>query len=455
MGFICTLVLSRLLKRDDFGLMAMALSVMGLVETFVDLGFLSAIIQAKDIQRTQLSSCFWLLMAMSVFVSLAGLTAAPLIALAFAEERMSSLMYWLAPLFLLAPLTITSKGVLSRELRLDVVARIDLFSGFLKMMLSIILAFLGFGVFSLVYGYVIERILLAFCYSFAACWFPRIEYAKESVKPFLRFGIKATSSSLLWYLYTRADIFVIGRVLGAEILGIYTIAAQFPQTVARLVPSTWQRIAYPLFARHQHSTDLKQIVVRASSLLILVCLPLFAGMVAIAPDLIEALFGARWQGAVFPLRMLAIVAAIETITGTLPVVLNAIGRPGVNTLVNLMAVAIFPASYYFSANCWGIEGVLIASIVAYLYRFFSYFYLVFHFLKLDSLLYAKEHFGAFVSAAAMIACVVVANWFAADWNIHLRMASCIIVGAISYISVSFITSRKLINYLISYVRTTS
>lgn len=453
LGFVTTLVLARLLDRDDFGLMAMALSFIGLVETIVDLGFLSAIIQAREIQRKQLSSCFWVLSALSLAVALVALVGAPWVSRAFAEAGVTGLVRWLTPLFLLAPLNIICKGILSRELRLDTLARIELYACIPKMALAVLLAAAGFGVYSLVLSYVLERVLQTLWCVIAARWYPRFEFDRNSVGHFLGFGSRVTASSLLWYIYTRADVFIIGRVLGADILGVYTIAAQFPQTIARLVPTTWQRVAYPIFALYQQSPELKQLVIQASSLLFLVCLPLFAGLAAIAPDIIFVMFGPRWFDAVFPLQMLSAVAAIETLTGTLPVVLNAIGRPGVNTLINVMAVVVFPAGYYLGAQYGGLEGVLWASIAVYLYRFLAFLILTCRFLELSLWSYARDHLGSFAAAFVMFFGVVFLHRSGGEWNIYLRLVSCIGFGVISYLALLFITSRQQIGQFMAYIRT--
>lgn len=452
-GFLTTLVLVRILSREDFGIMAMAITFVGFVDIFIDLGFLSAIIQAKDIRLAQLSSCFWILLGLSLMLTLSVLFGASLISQAFATDRLASLIYWLAPLFLLAPFNIITKGILSRDLRLDLLSKIELYAGILKMGLSISLAFLGFGVLSLLLGFILERFLMTILLVFTAKWFPRFELDKANVRQLLAFGSKTTLSSLLWYIYTKADIFIIGRVLGAEILGVYTIASQFPQTIARLVPSTWHRILYPLFSRYQESPDLKQIVIRSSSILIVISLPLFVGLAALAPDIIHLLFGARWNDAVLPLQILSIIAAIETATWILTAAINAIGRPGMNAIINLVAVLIFPAILYIGALTWGIEGVLWASVIVYLYRFLSFLLLAKRFVHLSLSRYCKDHLGSILASSLMFIGVVVLYRGIEDWHIFLRLTTCIISGAIIYLFTLFVVSRRQISQFISYVRT--
>jgi len=378
-----------------------------------------------------------------------------MISVAFAEPGVTALLYWLAPLFLLAPINIVCKGILSRNLRLDVLAKIELFACIPKMGLSIILAIAGFGVFSLVMGYIFERILLTLWCIFETRWYPRFVYDWKSASGLFTFGFKTSLSGLLWYLYSKADVFVIGRVLGAEVLGVYSIASQFPQTIARLVPSTWHRIAFPLFARYQHSPELKQVVTRSSSLLLLVSLPLFVGLAAVSSDVIAILFGGRWQGAVFPMQMLSIVAALETVTWTLSSALNAIGRPGINTLINMVAAVVLPAMLYFSAVSWGIEGVLWASVIVYLYRFLAMLVFTCRVLELKLWFFVKDHLGSLAASLCMFISVVLLYQWGVSWNIYVRVTMGIVFGATIYLTVLFFTNRQHISQLLSYIKPTT
>ncbi len=452
LGLVTTLILARLLAREDFGLMAMAIAFVGLIDTFIDIGFLSAIIQAKDIRRTQLSSCFWVLMAFSGILTLLTLLSASLIADAFGARRIESFIPWLAPLFLLSPFQIVGKGILSRELRIDALAKIELIASLSKMAVSIFLAMLGFGVLSLVISFIFERMLLTAGCVLRTRWTPRFEFEGSTLRHLFSFGSQVTVSSMLWYIYTKADVFVIGRILGTELLGAYTIAAQFPQTIARFVPSTWHRILYPLFARYQDSQELGRIVTHASSFLSLVSLPLFLGMAAVAPDIIDMLFGPGWQAAVFPLQMLSIAAAIETVTWVLTASLNAVGRPGVNTLINLVAVTFFPAAYYIGALQWGMAGVLWAYLAAFSYRFLAFLWSAKRSFRLSLSLYVKNHRGSLVASCAMMIVVIVLQSEVQQWNIIPRIATCISFGAVTYVSVLLLLSRDQIAQFLSYVR---
>jgi O-antigen/teichoic acid export membrane protein len=441
-GFISTLVLARLLNRSEFGLMAMALSFMGLIDTFIDFGFLSAIIQAKEITQRHLSSCFWILTLFSLILSICAFSLASYIGYFYDEPRIVDIIKYLVPILLFSPFNIVCKGVLSRDIRLDTVAKIELYSGVAKIIFTISLAYLGLGVFSLVIGYILEKVLHTILCGINSKWYPNIEYNNICVRSFFNFGVKSTLSSLLWFVMTKTDVFVIGRILGAEVLGVYTIASQFPQTIARLVPIVWMRIAYPLFSKFQQKPELNNIVTRSSYLLNVICFPLFLGIASIAPDLINMFFGQHWREAILPLQILSLVAAIEAAVGVLPSALNAIGRPGSNTIINFVVVIVYPFILYFAGERWQISGILWGMVIIQLLRYVIFVLVSCYLIKIDFYKYIIDQLFCLLCAVFMFIIVKFLSYKLLNLNIYFKSLICIFIGAVLYSSFMLIFNRK-------------
>jgi len=134
--FATTLVLVRFLQKEDFGLFAMALFYIWIIDNVTDFGFLSAIIQCKDINPCKVSSCFWLIAVSCLLIILISQVAAPVAAWLFSEARIGPIVRVLSFAFLLFPFTVVCTGLLSRQLRLDVVATSELGVKSLRRVLS-------------------------------------------------------------------------------------------------------------------------------------------------------------------------------------------------------------------------------------------------------------------------------------------------------------------------------
>jgi teichuronic acid exporter len=449
---ITTFVLVRLLMKEDFGLMAMALTYSGFIDNFIDFGFLSAIIQAKEVTSRQLNSCFWFLMTGVLFVGGASFWGAALIAQMFAEPRIKSMIEVLALLLLLIPVQIICRGLLSKALRLDTIAKLELSASITRASTSVVFAYTGAGVWSLLYGYMAEKVMLAAVFPIAAKWRPRFEYELSGVRQLLSFGMNVSAGTILWYIFNQSDVFIIGRLLGAETLGVYSVALQIATGIYQFLCTTWSRIVYPLFSKYQQSKQLATLFVKTSSFFALVTFPLCLGLAAMAPDIVRVLLGERWVMATFPLQMLSIMTAFRTVSSLVPSLLNSIGRPGENIKVNLFSCVIFTGTFYVAARWIGLDGVLWSWVILYPLRYLVLLAIAFKFIQLPAATYAKAHLGTIAATALMFFVVVMVRGIGIGWHIYIRMALCVILGAVTYLGLQAFLSRKLIAEFLSFIK---
>ncbi|MBI5617984.1 MAG: lipopolysaccharide biosynthesis protein [Gammaproteobacteria bacterium] len=431
--FASTLVLARLLVKADFGLFALALVYMALCDNLVDFGFQSSIIQRRDLAVPALATLYWMLNA--VAIALCGLTmfAAPVVASFMREPHLSGLLPVLAAVLLFAPTTIVSAGVLSRDMRVDVLARIELVAALIRVTVTIGLAYLEFGVMSFALGYVAERGLIASSALIASRWQPIARFEPRSVLPLFSFGAQITIARLLWLGTTRIDVLVIGRILGTDTLGAYTIASQIAMAFFQFIASSYYRVVYPAFSRLQASSHRNAFVEKSSVYLALVALPVFGGIAAVAGPFVEVFLGAKWSASVAPLQVLALVAALQTMGGLLPQAANAIGRTDVGVRVNLVTLLVMASTFYLAAKFGGLEALLVTWCVVAPVRFLLLCNLACKALGISISHYAKLHLGPAVSCALMVAVVCATEMLLASLSAASKLAVEIAVAALSYL----------------------
>ncbi len=449
--FITIIILANLLEKEDFGLMSLALVYMGMIDTFIDFGFMSAIIQARSISNSQLSSCFWILMAVSLLVFSATSLGAEQIAQVLGNERLSQFLKIMAFSLLLIPPQILGKGIISRDLRLDIIAKLEFGASMVRSGTSIFFAYMGSGVWSLVYGFLVEKVVLSGSLLVAAKWRPRLEYHGNGIAPLVFFGMNVTMANILWYVYSKADIFIIGRILGVEILGVYTIALQFAHVFAQFLSGTLNRVIYPLYAKYQQSPQLKEIFIKSSTYMAFLIAPLVIGLASIAQDVVSLFLSDRWQDAVFPIQILSLVSILQIINYLFSAALNATGRPSINTKINFISTFIFCLAFYLGALLWGLKGILMVWVIFYPLRYLVYLVITSRLLKFSVLVYLKRHMGTFLSASIMFIIVILIQYIGISWNIFIRMIICIATGAVTYFSMQAFLSRILMRELIGLV----
>lgn len=450
-----TLILARLLQKEDFGLMAMALTYTGLVDNFVDFGFLSAIIQAKEISSKLLNSCFWFLMVSVLVVCGASVLGASHIAHLFAEPRLKTMIAVMAMSLVFIPSQIICRGIFSRDMRIDTMALIELVAGVMRALITVVFAYRGAGVWSLVYGYFAEKVMLSVAFPIMAKWRPRLEYDSDGVRGILLFGANVSVSSLLWYLFNKSDVFIVGRLLGAGTLGIYSIALQVATSIYQFIYVAWNRIAYPLFSRYQQSDQLIPVFYKTSALLSFFAFPACIGLAAIAPDVVTVLFGEQWAAATVPIQFISVVTAIRSISSLLPSLLNSIGHPNENVKVNFYSFILFSGMFYLSATWHGLNGVLWAWVILYPIRHMVLLSIACKLTQLSFLEYVRWHLGSTVSTVIMFFTVVFVSSMGADWNIYVRLSVCIACGAAVYTVLQAFISKKLMDVLLGLIQNKS
>ena len=440
--FATTLFLVRLLDKDDFGLFAMAVLYTWVIDNITDFGFQSAIVQRKDLDEDSLSSCFWLLSGVALAIVVLIQFIAPWIAGIFSEERLVNIVRQISWIFLIIPLTVVSSGVLSRRLRLDVIAKVELGASLLRCATSVTLALAGMGVLSLVYGYLVERFLLGLALTYAARWKLRPRFVYQSVKPLLSFGLKIMAGRLLWLAYNKMDTFIVGRFLGAETLGVYSVASQIAMAFSEFISAAYYRVIFPLLSRSQDSIRFNEILSTSSVYLSILALPVMVGIAAVAPDIVLVFLGEKWQEAIPILQVLSIVAAILTLSGLLPQAMNAIGRADISIWINLVSLIVFGIGFYIGVRWQGLNGVLITWLILVPLRYVANVWSTCLLLRLSVIDFLRAHLGSFIATLMMLFLVMILAGAISHWPPAPRLFLSMAIGALAYTALSFLVMRQ-------------
>ena len=447
--FATTLLLVRLLGSEDFGLFAMALIYTWAIDNVAELGFQSAIIQRETISNVELSSCFWLLLIMSLGIIVFSQFAAAGVAWFFSEERLTLIVRILSLAFLTVPQKIVCTGLLSRNLHLDLIAKAELGAGIIRCGVSIASALSGAGIFSLVYGYLAERLSLSIALLWAAKWYPAKIFSFSRIRPLISFGVAVTASRLLWFGYSKIDTLIIGRLLGADVLGFYSIALQIALSFFQFISSVYYRIAFPILSKLQNSPTFKDIFLKSIVYLSIIALPIFFGMTLVADDLVPMLLGDRWHAAILPFQVLSIVAALQTLSGLIPQAMNALGRVDISIWTNSVSLIVFGIGFYLGARWHDLHGVLVVWLILFPLRYAILIVWACTVMKLSVTQYLSGHTGPIVSAAVMTVSVAVVSMVSSDWSAAIRLGFCVFTGAVIYASVHLFFFRPLLIELLN------
>ena len=323
-----TAVLARLLPPEDFGLLALALVFVGIGEMLSSLGMGSAIIQRKVLTRDHLRVAFTLSLGMGTVLMAIFVGASGPIAGFFHEPELRPILVVLGVGLWMVSASSVSRSILMRDLdfkRLFVVDLCAYLAGFA--VVSITLALLGVGVWSLVLGHLS---------SFAIASVALLAIVRPPIRPLWRarevqelfgFGSGVTINGAVNYLAANIDNVVIGRFLSADLVGLYNRAYQLVTLPLNKVSVTLSSVLFPAYSEIQdHLPRLEKAYLRAVSVTALVTFPVLAGFLVAGDHLIVALFGENWRAAGPAFRILCIAGLFKAIFHLSGAVAQATGR---------------------------------------------------------------------------------------------------------------------------------
>ncbi len=232
------------------------------------------------------------------------------------------------------------------------------------------MAFAQFGVWALILGNLFSATLNVIAINIAAPVHLAPRFSLTGMRHLLSFGRNVTLSRILWFFFTQADTTIIGKLLGKETLGFYSISMQLASLPVQKISSIINQVAFPVFSRIQDDPgQFRNFILKAARILALVTFPVLWGISSIASEMVPLLLGEKWSSAILPLQLLALVMPLRMLANFLPSAVDALGRPDVTMRNVLLASIIMPIAFLVGCN-WGLEGVALSWAIVYPLVFF-------------------------------------------------------------------------------------
>jgi len=305
--FVVVAILARLLVPKDFGTVTAAMVVIGFSQIFSQLGVGFAIVQRADLTDTHISTGFTFSIILGCVTGAIIFACAPLFASFFRADELTNVIRVLAISFPLDGITVINRGLLQREMRFRTLSMVELVSYAVGYgCVGIAMAFMGFGVWSLV-GATLGQITFRTVQIFFVNRH-RISFRMDlrALKQLVDYGLGLSIARIGNYLALQADDIVVGRSMGPTALGIYGRAYNLVVRPAALFGTVVDQVLFPAMAEVQNDPKrLGKAFILSSAAIAMVTLPLSAYLIVGAPEIIAILLGPQWTDVVAPFQVLA------------------------------------------------------------------------------------------------------------------------------------------------------
>lgn len=352
-------ILARFLAPTDFGLMAIVMVVIGFSQTFLDMGISNAIIYKQSITKEQLSTLYWLnvIMGFALFVLICVLS--PLASLFFKEPELSKLIILIGLTFLIQPFGQQFMVLWQKEMRFSEMSKIDISTKMISLAVSVVFAYSGYGVYALVYGTLASAVLQTVLFVRIGMreHRPQLLFRWGEIHEFVGFGVFQMGERIINYFNSQIDVIIIGKLLGAEVLGIYNIAKQLIMRPTQIVNPIVTKVTFPVMAKLQYDVaTLKTVYLKTVLYLSSVNFPIYAMLIVLAPEIVLLLFGEKWLMAVPIVQILSLYGAVRSTVNPIGSLMLAKGRANLGFYWNLGLLLYVPTCIALVSR-WGLMGV--------------------------------------------------------------------------------------------------
>ncbi len=355
--FLSTVILARLLTKADYGLAGYALVVIGFLDVLVDLGVGAALIYFPENNHTK-NTAFWLNLASAILLFFLTYLLAPLAGEFFNDPRAVPLTRALALTFPISAFGNIQASLLAKHLDFNKKFIPDFVKALSKGIISITLAWAGLGAWSLVWGQVGGTAIAVLAYWMVMPWRPRLAFIPSLAKPLLKYGANIVAVDSLGVTLNNMDYLFVGRVLGAEALGIYTLAFRIPELLVKNFVNLVGNVLFPAYSKlRDDAKALKSAFLLSMRTVTLITVPVALGLIAIARPLILTLFTDKWVEAIPVMPLIAMYTLIRSLTFNIGNLYKAQGRPDILTKLALIKVPILFGGLYWALT---VPGTIVA-----------------------------------------------------------------------------------------------
>jgi len=381
---IYTGIMARLLTPSIFGLVAMASMFLRFGTYFSQMGLSEVIIQKKNLIHKEIGVIFVLSVLIGAMFTMLFIGIAPIAALFFRENKVVQIIYVLAISFLLDGIFTTPLSLARRELEFKFLAINDLISyiiGYLGV--GIILAYLGMGVWSLIFATLSQKLCAGITIFFLKFKKLSINFDIKQHIPLLKLGSKYSITSFLQFMGYSIIPFTTGRYLGAYDLGLYNNSIRLSNIPIENLTNTITRVLFPSFSIVQNEKERFKNGYLSGLLFISVMIfPLSFGMLASSRNIILSLLGSKWIEAIPLFKILAIIAPFTIITSLNGIALDSLARLKEKINIEIFFLIILGLLIFIYRGD-GIMTFLYIYLIAELLKVLAYFFITIRVLNIS------------------------------------------------------------------------
>lgn len=365
-----TAILARLLVKEDFGIFGMTAVFSNFLAIFMDVGLSQATIQRPEINHRQISTLFWINVALSLVIAVVFAASAPLIAAFYKTPLLASVIPVLASSYLFGGLALQHAALLTRNMRYGVIAVSEIVSSLVGVIVAVVMAYAGMGYWSLIGLALAPTIVKAIFLWVALRWVPGLPSRGTGVRSMLKFGGDVLGFNVVNYFSRQAGSMLIGRYCGTAPLASYDRAYSLLLMPLGQINGPLGSVSIPALSRLQNEPErFGRYYLNAILLICSLSIPVIMGLTIFADQVVLLWLGREWMDTAEIFRLLALATLIGGISNPAGWLLIALGQTKryrtMGVVNSAIIVAAFVAGVFLGPKEAGMEGSLKGVAIGY------------------------------------------------------------------------------------------
>jgi len=358
------LIVMRLLTPADFGIAALAMITLSYLGQMTGFGIQRAVVTLRELTSDQLAQLNTVSLGLGLLWFALSLVLAKPFAIFFKTPQLAPVLIVCCSTLIPLGLQTVSTGLLSKELRFRLLSILGAASSLVSCIVTLAMAFWGFGYWALVLGNLISsvaRAIVVLLIRPCRLAFPRL----RDIRGPLRFCRSLVVSSFAFYSYERTDNLVVGKMLGESMLGLYGTAWELANVPLEKIVTVLVTVIPSFLAAVQNQpAALRRYLRILTEVIALAAFPATIGLALIAHEMVPIVFGHKWDGMIEPLEVLSFYAGFRSIVALLSKILIAVGDAHYVMRNDVIALIVLTTAFYVG-SFYGTVGVAWSWVIAY------------------------------------------------------------------------------------------
>lgn len=436
-NFVVSIILARLLLPEEFGLIGMISVFIGVGNALLNAGLTNSLIRSKDLDQGDYSTVFFFNLFSSIIIYVVIYFSAPLIADFYDQPLLTSIVRLYCISFIIAAFMAVQQARMTKNMEFKTQTIISIPSLIVGGGVGITMAYMGYGVWSLVWNQLVTQSVRSIQFWIYSGWQPSLVFDNNKFKEHFSFGYKITLSNLIGKIFDNSYPIIIGRFFAASQVGFYTRAETMKNLPVKNISLALNRVTYPLFSTIQDdNVRLKSVYKKLMKMVVFVVAPVMVFSAVLAEPVFRFLLTEKWLPAVPYFQILCVAGILYPVHMYNLNVLTVKGRSDILLKLTIIKNALLTLAIIIGVQ-FGIFGLLYAQVILSLVSFFINAFYTDKFIDYSAFEQTRDLIPIVILSIAAGAGIFFVDMWLSEGLDFVRIVTGSLIGVVIYLLLSY------------------